>query len=58
MAYPYGRREALESPSWRSFRRGQIAGATGGSATSVEVNTDPSCSDPGFEPQVIATQPR
>ena len=29
-----------------------IAGATDGSATSVEVNTDPSCSDPGFEPQV------
>ena len=35
-----------------TFRCGQIAGATGGSATSVEVNTDPSCSDPGFEPQV------
>jgi hypothetical protein len=41
-----------------TFRCGQIAGATGGSATSVEVNTDPSCSDPGFEPQVIAAQPR
>ena len=29
-----------------------IAGAKGGQATIVEVNTDPSCSDPGFEPQV------
>lgn len=30
----------------------KIAGATGGLATVVEVNTDPKCSDPGFEPQV------
>lgn len=26
--------------------------ARGGEATVVEVNTDPSCSEPGFEPQV------
>ena len=29
-----------------------IAGATGGHATAVEVNTEPDCSEPGFEPQV------
>ena len=29
-----------------------IKGATGGQATVVEVNTDPACSEPGFEPQI------
>ena len=29
-----------------------ITGAKGGQATAVEVNTDPSCSEPGWEPQV------
>eukprot|EP01047_Picozoa_sp_COSAG01_P021787 COSAG01_NODE_1275_length_10938_cov_100.784482_11_plen_116_part_00 len=29
-----------------------IAGVKGGQATAVEVNTDPSCSEPGWEPQV------